>query len=388
MTPRAKKLHQYFIDHRDDFLSLLRSLVEQETPSDKPETFSEIWDMLSEEFESLDYSVTFHEGSQTAGQIVCTPADFNPDRPSQLIVGHCDTVWQTGTLREMPYKIEDGAVWGPGVYDMKSGICMMIFALRALRKIEEHPSVQPIFLINSDEEIGSEESDDLIIDKAKGAERTFVLEPSLGTEGKIKTQRKGIGEFEIIISGKPSHAGLDPDEGVSAILGLSHIVQQLFKLNRPEEGITVNVGTIEGGQRSNVIAAKSKAVVDVRVPTKEEGERIENEIYNLEPEIEGVELEVSGGIRRPPLEKKEANEQLWQVIQELGKELDLDLQEGTSGGASDGNLTNLYSPTIDGLGAVGEGAHAYHEKIFLDETLKRAALFTLFLLEPSMDPKG
>lgn len=388
MTPRAKKLHQYFVDHRDDFLSLLRSLVELETPSDKPETFTEIWNILREKFESLDYSVTYHEGSQTAGQIVCTPTDYNCDEPSQLVVGHCDTVWETGTLQEMPFKIEKGAVWGPGVYDMKSGIAMMIFALRALSKTEKHPSVQPIFLINSDEEIGSEESQELIEEQAKLAERTFVLEPSLGTDGKIKTRRKGIGEFKITISGKPSHAGLDPDEGVSAILGLSHIVQQLFQLNRPKEGITVNVGTIEGGQRSNVIAAKSKAVVDVRVPTREDGKRIENEIYNLEPEIDGVELEVSGGIRRPPLEKNSGNRKLWNITKQLGKELDMDLQEGTSGGASDGNLTNLYSPTIDGLGAVGEGAHAYHEKIFLDETLKRTVLFTLLLSHPSIEDKA
>jgi len=173
---------------------------------------------------------------------------------------------------------------------------------------------------------------------------------------------------------------LAPEEGVSAILGLSHIVQQLFRLNKPEQGITVNVGTIEGGERSNVIAAKSKAVVDVRVPTKEDGERIEKVIYNLKPEIDGIDLEISGGIRRPPLEKKEANEQLWQIVRKLGEELDMDLREGTSGGASDGNLTNLYSPTIDGMGPVGEGAHAYHEKIFIEETLRRAALLSLMIL--------
>jgi len=214
------------------------------------------------------------------------------------------------------------------------------------------------------------------------AERTLVLEPSLGTEGKIKTRRKGIGEFEISIKGKPSHAGLAPEEVVSAILGLSHIVQQLFRLNDPANGVTVNVGTIEGGERSNVVAAQSKAVVDVRIPTKEDGERILDEIYNLTPEIEGIELEVTGGINRPPLEKKEANEKLWRVVQDLGQELGLELQEGVSGGASDGNFTNMHSPTIDGLGAVGEGAHAYHEKIFLEETIKRNALLSLLLMQP------
>lgn len=385
MTERAQQIHQYFINHKEDFISLLKSLVEQETPSHKPERFTELWNILRREFESQDFMVEHCKADSTAGTMLCKPSDFDPGLPSQLIVGHCDTVWDVGTLETMPFKIEDDHISGPGTYDMKSGICMMIFAMKALKELQKSYPVQPVFLINSDEEIGSEESQDMIIEQAKRSERTFVMEPSLGTDGKIKTQRKGIGEFEITITGKPSHAGLAPDEGVSAILGLSHIVQQLFRLNDLKKGITVNVGTIEGGERANVIAAKSKAIVDVRVPTKEDGERIEHEIYQLKPEIEGIEIEVSGGIRRPPLEKKEANKKLWKIAQKLGEELDLEIQEGTSGGASDGNLTNLYSPTIDGMGAVGEGAHAYHEKIFLDETLNRAVLFTLFLLHPSLE---
>jgi glutamate carboxypeptidase len=380
MTERARQVHQYFIDHKQDFLSLLQALVEQETPSDKPDSFTELWGILRHEFEALGFTVAHFDGHNTAGNMLCKPSGFDPGAPIQLVVGHCDTVWPIGTFEDMPFNVEGNHVSGPGTYDMKTGLCMMIFAMRSLQELEMCPEVQPVFLINSDEEIGSEESQDLIIEQAKLAERTLVLEPSLGTDGKIKTQRKGIGEFEITITGKPSHAGLAPEEGVSAILGLSHIVQQLFRLNKPEQGITVNVGTIEGGERSNVIAAKSKAVVDVRVPTKEDGERIEKVIYNLKPEIDGIDLEISGGIRRPPLEKKEANEQLWQIVRKLGEELDMDLREGTSGGASDGNLTNLYSPTIDGMGPVGEGAHAYHEKIFIEETLRRAALLSLMIL--------
>ncbi len=383
MTERANELYEYLLSEKQDFLSLLQSLVELETPSDQPDTFPPLWDILQQEFKSLGFSVDLFEGSKTAGQLLCTPPGFDSQSPIQLIIGHCDTVWDTGTLEEMPFSVEDDTVSGPGVFDMKAGLSMMIFAMRAITHLDLSLPVQPVFLINSDEEIGSEESKELIIEQAKRAERTLVLEPALGTDGKIKTQRKGIGEFEITIKGKPSHAGLAPDEGVSAILGLSHIVQQLFRLNDPANGITANVGTIEGGERSNVIAAQSKALVDVRVPTKEDGERIEETIYNLTPEIEGIEINVSGGIRRPPLEKNDGNKKLWQLTKKLGAELDLDLQEGTSGGASDGNLTNLHSPTIDGLGAVGEGAHAFHEKIFLDQTLKRLALLTLLLLHPS-----
>ena len=384
MTDRGQKLLSFFKEEaKQDFLALLKQLVEEETPSDAPESFEKIWAVLTEEFESLGYSAQYLEGQETAGQLVCKPADFDPEKPQQLIVGHCDTVWPLTTLSDMPFKHAGNNVSGPGVYDMKAGICMMIFALRAMQHLGEEPAVQPVFVINSDEEIGSEESEKVIIKQAKKSERTFVLEPALGTEGKIKTERKGIGEFEIAIKGNPSHAGLAPEEGVSAILGLSHIVQQLFELNEPSKGISVNVGTIEGGERANVIAAQSKAVVDVRVPTEEDGKRIKNVIYNLEPRIEGIKIDVSGGIRRPPLEKKEANQQWWQITRNLGRELGLKLEEGTSGGASDGNITNQYSPTIDGLGAVGEGAHAYHEKIFFDETLERAALFTLLLLHPS-----
>ena len=381
MTDRARLIRKYISEHKADFLSLLQSLVEIETPSDQPETFSMVWELLSEQFKNIDYSVTHFEGDKTAGQLLCKPNNFDPSKPTQLVLGHCDTVWNVGTLNEMPFSIEDDIVAGPGVYDMKSGIAMMIFGIQAIHYLEKIPKVQPIFLINSDEEIGSEESKERIIEQAKLAERTFVLEPSLGKEGKIKTRRKGVGDFVISINGKPSHAGLAPEEGVSAILGLSHIVQQIFRLNDPANGVTVNVGTIEGGERSNVVAAKSKAVVDVRIPTQEDGERIKEELYNLKPEIDGVELSVTGDINRPPLEKNESNKKLWKVTQKLGQELDLELEDGMSGGASDGNFSNLYSPTIDGMGAVGEGAHAYHEKIFLEQTLDRLALFTLLLLE-------
>lgn len=382
MTDRTRKIRTYIDEHKADFLSLLQSLVEIETPSDQPGTFSPIWELLSTQFKNFDYTVEYFEGDKTAGQLVCKPADFDPSKPSQLIIGHCDTVWDIGTLDEMPFKIEDNTVSGPGVYDMKAGLTMMIFGIQTIRNLDKKNDVQPIFLINSDEEIGSDESKERILDQAKLAERTFVLEPSQGNDGKIKTRRKGVGNFEVTIGGTPSHAGLAPEEGVSAILGLSHIVQQLFRLNDPANGVTVNVGTIEGGERSNVVAAKSKAVVDVRIPTKEDGERIKEQIYNLQPEIEGIKLSVAGDINRPPLEKNESNKKLWETTQKLGQELDLELQEGMSGGASDGNFTNLYSPTIDGLGAVGEGAHAYHEKIFLEETLDRLALLTLLLLEP------
>lgn len=382
MTESGRELLNFFEGKTSDFTDLLQTFVEQETPSDNPSSFDEILKIISRNFQSTGFDVEHKKGRETAGQLLCKPENFDPKDPTQLVLGHIDTVWDIGTLKEMPFSVDGNEVSGPGIFDMKAGICMMIFAIKAINKLKKNFKVQPVFVITTDEEIGSRESKDLIIEQAKLAERTFVLEPSLGTEGKIKTERKGIGQFEIIIKGKPSHAGLDPEKGVSAIVGLSNIVQQLVELNNPEKGISVNVGTIEGGERANVVAAKSKAVVDVRVPTKEDGKEIKKKIYNIESNLEGIEISVTGDIGRPPLEKGAANQKLWEITKSLGADLDLNLQEGKSGGGSDGNFTNLYSPTIDGLGAVGEGAHAFHEKILLEETLKRAALLTLLLLYP------
>jgi len=385
MTELGRELNNFFSEKETDFIDLLRLLVEQETPSNEPSSFDEIMEIISHNFQRLEFDVEHRNGTNMAGQLLCKPKTYNSSNPTQLAIGHIDTVWNIGTLNEMPFSVDGNEVSGPGVFDMKAGICMMIFAMKAIRELEKSFQVQPVFLITTDEEIGSGESKDLVIEQAKQAERTFVLEPSLGTEGKIKTERKGIGQFEIVIKGQPSHAGLDPEKGVSAIVGLSDVVQQLVELNDPEKGISVNVGTIEGGEQANVVAAKSKAVVDVRVPTMEDGKKIKEKIYNLEPGLKGIEISVTGDISRPPLEKSEANQKLWEITKSLGADLDMNLQEGKSGGGSDGNFSNLYSPTIDGLGAVGEGAHAYHEKIFLDETLKRAELLTLLLLYPSLD---
>lgn len=384
MTELGRELHNFFGKERTDFIELLQVLVEQETPSKEPSSFTEILEIISRSFQKLNFDVEHIEGRQTAGKLLCRPESLNPQAPTQLVLGHIDTVWDIGTLNEMPFSVDGNEISGPGIFDMKAGICMMIFAMRAIKELELSYEVQPVFLITTDEEIGSWESKNLIIEQAKQAERTFVLEPSLGTEGKIKTERKGIGQFEINIKGQPSHAGLDPEKGVSAIVGLSNVVQQLVKFNDSDKGINVNVGTIEGGERANVVAAKSKAVVDVRVPTEETGKEIEKKIYNIDSRLEGIEITVTGGISRPPLEKSESNQKLWEITKSLGADLDLKLQEGKSGGGSDGNFTNRYSPTIDGLGAVGEGAHAYHEKIFLKETLKRAELLALLLMHPSL----
>jgi glutamate carboxypeptidase len=210
------------------------------------------------------------------------------------------------------------------------------------------------------------------------------MEPALGIDGKLKTRRKGVGRFSITVQGQAAHAGLDPDKGVSAILELSYVIQKLHALNDPANGININVGVIEGGTRPNVIAPTSSAEVDVRVPTMETADLIEKTIRQITPRLNGITLEVSGNFNRLPLEKTQANEQLWQLAQTQGKKLNLALQEGMAGGGSDGNTTSLYTATLDGLGAVGDGAHADHEFLFIDKMIERSALLALLLLAPPL----
>jgi len=211
-----------------------------------------------------------------------------------------------------------------------------------------------------------------------------VLEPALGRAGQLKTVRKGVGQFTVKIKGKAAHAGLEPEEGHSAILELSFLIQALFALNDHERGVTVNVGMVDGGMRPNVVAPDSKAIIDVRVLTQEDAGRIEEAILSLKPVTPGVSLEISGSIGRPPLERTERNRRLWEIAKGKAGELGMELEEGIAGGASDGNTTSLYAATLDGMGAVGGGAHAQHEFIVIDKTLDRTALLALLLLEPPM----
>jgi glutamate carboxypeptidase len=210
------------------------------------------------------------------------------------------------------------------------------------------------------------------------------MEPALGPDGLIKMRRKGVGKFTIVVRGKAAHAGLDPDGGVSAILELSHVIQQLFAMNDPQRGITVNVGTIDGGIRPNVIAPESTAVIDVRVASHEDAEKIEAAIRGLQPTTPGVQLEIDGRIGRPPLEATPRNEALWEMARNIGAEMGLELRAGIAGGGSDGSTTSLYTATLDGLGAVGDGAHARHEFLLLDKTIERTALLAMLILAPPL----
>ena len=256
---------------RDAFVDFLTALVREESPSTEPETQRGVRALLTEALADLGLDVEHVPGRHTGGHIVGRAGD---DEGAQLILGHMDTVWPVGTLARMPVETDAEKLRGPGVFDMKAGLAMGIFALRALRDVGADPGVRPVFLITSDEEIGSPESEPLIVDWARRASRAFILEPALGLDGRIKTRRKGVGHFTLQITGVSAHGGLAPEEGASAILELARLIPQVQSLADPERGITVNVGVIEGGSRANVVADRARAEVDVRVWAAEDASRI------------------------------------------------------------------------------------------------------------------
>jgi glutamate carboxypeptidase len=387
-TPAAKDVLDHLLGKEGDLVALLKAMTEAESPSDVPGAQHEIREIIAEQFERLGYSVKRIPGHTSGGMLHARPAEEAQTRPAQLLLGHYDTVWPLGTLEEMPFEHDGDVVRGPGVYDMKGGVAQALLAIEALQYFNIRPRVVPHVFLNSDEEVGSRESRRYIESLAPHMNRVFVLEPSLGPAGRLKTARKGIARFTVTVRGEAAHAGLDPGAGASAILELSHVIQTLFALNDFDRGVTVNVGTIDGGLRPNVVAPESQAVVDVRVATKEDGDRVEKAIFGLEPAVEGTSLVIEGGFGRPAMERTPQNRQLWRLARTLGDELGLQLEEGLAGGGSDGNFTSLYTATLDGLGAVGDGAHARHEHLRLGRTLEHAALLTLLLMAPPLETEG
>lgn len=366
-------------------LQLLERLTLIESPSSDADTQLPVRNVITAQLEKLGFKVRPLSGRSTGGALYASPVKRERQQPVQLLLGHYDTVWPVGTLRDMPFEIDGNVVRGPGVFDMKGGIVQIVFALQALADLGTTPTVTPVILLNSDEEIGSRESTRHIRRLARVANRALVMEPSMGPEGTIKTTRKGVGRFVVRARGKAAHAGLDPEGGASAILELSHVIQSLFQLNDPQRGVSVNVGTIDGGIRPNVIAPESKAVIDVRVQSQADAERIGEAIKSIRPQTAGVELEIDGFIGRPPLEPTPANTALWTLARKLGGELGLDLTDGLAGGGSDGSTASQYTATLDGLGPVGDGAHARHEHLLIDRTLERTALLAMLITAPALE---
>jgi glutamate carboxypeptidase len=279
----------------------------------------------------------------------------------------------------MPFRVESDRAFGPGIYDMKAGIAMMLFALRALREVNaSHPPV--IALLDTDEEIGSVTGRPLVEATAKSCQAVLVLEPSQTIQGHLKTARKGVGDFLLRVRGRASHAGVDFEKGHSAIIELSRQLLDVAKFTDLARGITVNPGTVHGGTRTNVVAAEAVAEVDVRIARLADGPELESKFRLLKPYDAGCTIEVTGGINRPPMERTEGTIRLFQIAKEHAAALGMPIHEASTGGGSDGNFTSaLGIPTLDGLGAVGEGAHASHECIIIEQLPKRTALLAALI---------
>jgi glutamate carboxypeptidase len=382
-SERALRIRDFLQAEEEGIVGLLERLVAAESPTHDPESQRAVQTILTDELRELGYRIRWASRDPGGRHLLAIPTDRSPGAPLQIVLGHTDTVWPTGTLENRPFQRFRGRVVGPGVYDMKSGLTLLVFALRAMRSVGAEPEVAPVIFLNCDEESGSLGSAYIVRRLARIADRVYVLEPSLGRRGRLKTARKGVGHFTIRVTGRAAHAGLEPGHGASAILELSHLVQHLFALNDPKQGISVNVGTIDGGLSPNVVAPEGKISVDFRVLTLEQADELERCVRSLETVTPNTRIEVLGGLEKPPMER--TPRELWQLAQVAARELELDLAEGLAGGASDGNVASLYAPTLDGLGPVGGGAHAAHEFIELTSLIERSALLSLLLLAPPLE---
>jgi glutamate carboxypeptidase len=375
------RIRGWVAEHDEQLADHLLELVEIETPTEAPETFDRFFERYAADLRGVGLETDRHRGEDTGGRLEAWTPNRDDHDELQLVIGHADTVWPSGTVAERPPEIRDDVLAGPGALDMKGGLSQLVFALRALEQLSLDPPLPVHVLVSSDEEIGSPESKDRIRDLAEEANRVFVLEPASGPEGKIKIARKAVGRFTVRIEGKAAHAGLEPEAGASATQELGSAIHRLHELSDIESGVSVNVGTVEAGLRSNVVAPEATADVDVRAPTAETAEAVEAKIRALEASTPGTTLTVEGGFGRPPMELTPGNRLLWERVQAVGHRLGLELDGTRSGGASDGNDTSQYAPTIDGFGAVGEGAHQSFEHVRLNALADRVALLSACLLD-------
>ena len=352
-------------------LELIESLVRLETPSTDKAAVDRCGAALADRLHDLGGVVRIVP-SDSAGHHI--RAEFGGGPRQLLLLGHMDTVWPLGQLERMPFRIDDGRLHGPGIYDMKAGIALAMLAMRVLLRLAIPVRHRVVLLITSDEETGSGTSRGVIETEADRSAAVLVVEPPLSGGG-LKTSRKGVGHFSIEAFGVAAHAGIDPDRGASAILELAHQIVALDRLRDPEAGVTVNVGLMSGGTRVNVVPEYARADLDVRVSTMASARRIEETLAALRPQMPRVTLRIGGGIERPPLERTPAVAGLYALARTVAAEIGYELTEGSTGGASDGNFTAARGvPTLDGLGAIGGGAHALDEHVILEALPWRAAL--------------
>jgi glutamate carboxypeptidase len=367
-------------------VATIREFVECESPSDDPAAVNRFVDLVASRASGMARSKTL-PGGRFGKHLRC---EFElPGRKKDgriLVLAHSDTVWPMGTLAAMPFREEKGRLWGPGVLDMKAGIAFFLFAMRALREMDIPVKRRVLLQINSDEEVGSESSRALTEDAAAKSSAVLVLEPGTGLEGKLKTARKGIGGYRVQIHGKASHAGVDFQNGASAVLELARQIEKISGFTQIERGITVNPGIVSGGTRTNVVAAEAFTAVDVRVARLRDWAGIDRKFRSLKAIDRRCRVEVSGGLNRPPMERTPGGAALFRQAKRLAAQIGVNIEESSTGGGSDGNFTAaLGIPTLDGLGAVGEGAHAPNESILIDRIADRTALLALLVAGESAE---
>jgi glutamate carboxypeptidase len=370
---RRNEVLRWLTARQSEMVASVREMVLRESPTQNKQACDALCSYLAAEFECLGGRVRIHR-QRSAGNHLQVTFTGTKGREPVLLLGHFDTVYDVGTLQTMPWREERGRLYGPGVFDMKSGIAQMMFALWAAREVRGGLPRPVTVLLVSDEEGGSESSRALTEKIARQCAAVLVCEPS-GSGGALKTARKGVGSFLMKITGQAAHSGLDFEKGQSAILELAHQIQAISRLTDLKRGVTLNVGVVRGGTRTNVIAAEAVAEVDLRIAKKADGAVMERKIRGLRPANPECRMEIEGGINRPPMERTKQVIALYELARKIAGRLGFRLAEIAVGGGSDGNFTGgIGIPTLDGLGAVGEGAHATHESIVAAELPRRAAL--------------
>jgi glutamate carboxypeptidase len=366
---------RYFEERKDEIVRTIRQLVEVESPSDNKAAVDSLGSLLAGRFEGLGGHAKFHRVQDFGDHLQVDFAGQRGGKPV-LLLGHTDSVYPLGTLATMPCRIADGRLWGPGALDMKSGIGLMLHAIEALLAWhdEQLPRSLSVLLV-SDEEVGSDSSRRITESLARNSAAVLVVEPAYGLRGAVKTARKGVGEYRLKVTGKAAHSGLDFEKGESAILELAKQITAISKLVDIKRGLTLNVGLISGGTRTNVIPAEATASLDVRIARKQDAAGIDRKLRSLKAFNRKCRVQITGSINRPPMERTPGVAALYHKAREIARQLGWKLEEASVGGGSDGNFTaGLGIPTLDGLGGVGEGAHATHESIVISELPRRAVL--------------
>jgi len=365
---------RYCEERKEQMVNFTRDMVEIESPSDNKQAVDRVSALIASRFEGMGGRIRFHRTANFGDHLQVDFESSHRAKPA-LLLGHYDTVYPLGTLKEMPCQTKGGRLYGPGVYDMKAGIALMLSAIDAVRAWHgEFPRAVTVLLV-SDEEVGSESSRVITEILAKKSAEVFVCEPSYGPKGAVKTSRKGIGEYQLKVTGKASHAGLDFEKGESAIIELAAQIGKISKLVDIKRGLTLNVGIVQGGTRVNVVPAEASANIDVRIARMKDAKEIEKKLRALKPVNRKCKLQLRGGLNRPPMERTKQIAELYKKAASIAREFGWKLDEASVGGGSDGNFTaGLGIPTLDGLGAVGEGAHSTHESVEISTLPRKAAL--------------